>query len=164
MIAALDVDYDEGSQSAKAAAVVFAQWQATVPISEYTVQCSDISGYVPGEFFKRELPCLKSVLETIQEPLDLIIIDGYVSLGDKPGLGMHLWEGLDGKVPVIGIAKTRFYSAEAIEIIRGTSQAPLYVTAVGIHPAEAAKNVISMAGEFRIPAMLKRVDQLARAR
>ena len=164
MIAVLNVGYDEGSHSARAAAVVFAKWQDAEPISEYTVQCSDIQDYVPGEFFKRELPCLTLVLETIQEPLDLIIIDGYVSMGDKPGLGMHLWDTLDGKVPILGIAKTRFHAAYAIEITRGKSQAPLFVTAVGIEPTEAAKNVISMAGEFRIPAMLKRVDQLARAR
>lgn len=164
MIAVLNVGYDEGSHSARAAAVVFAKWQDAEPLSEYTVQCSDIQDYVPGEFFKRELPCLRSLLATILEPLRLIIIDGYVSLNDKPGLGMHLWEALDGRVPIIGVAKTRFHSASAIAITRGESQAPLYVTAIGTDPQDAAKNVISMAGGFRIPAMLKRVDQLARAR
>ncbi len=160
MIAALDVDYDESA--ATAAAVVFAHWHDAVPYSEYTVKCESIQSYVPGEFFKRELPCLMAVIAAIIEPLDLITIDGYVSLGEKPGLGMHLWQAMNGRAPVIGVAKTRFHSADAKEITRGESQSPLFVTAVGMESNEAAKNISAMAGDFRIPLLLKRVDQLAR--
>lgn len=64
--------------------------------------------------------------------------------------------------PVIGVAKTRFAGADAIEVVRGDSARPLYVTAVGIDAAHAARCVTGMAGEFRIPALLQRVDALAR--
>jgi deoxyribonuclease V len=162
VIAALDVQYNESASTAVAAAVVFANWQDVLPYSEYLVECQDIQGYVPGEFYKREMPCLMAVLAKVAEPLDLIVIDGYVSLGDKPGLGMYLWQAMKEKVPVVGVAKTPFHSAAAVAIVRGGSHSPLYVTAVGLDSVEAAQKVQRMAGEFRIPALLKRVDQLAR--
>lgn len=37
---------------------------------------------------------------------DCIIVDGFVHLeDDKPGLGKHLYDALNGKVRVIGVAK-----------------------------------------------------------
>lgn len=162
MIAVLDVQYDEVKQTATAAAVVFEKWEDAVPTAEYKALCNGIQPYEPGEFFKRELPCLLAVLDKVKEPLSLIVIDGYVSLGEKPGLGMRLWEALGKKLPVMGVAKTRFHSADATEIVRGDSKTPLFVTGVGIDPATATENIRSMHGPFRIPTMLKHADQLAR--
>lgn len=162
MIAALDVHYDEISKTATAAAVVFEHWEDAEPVAEYTASCACSEPYVPGEFFKRELPCLLAVLGKIRETLSLIVIDGFVSLGDKPDLGMRLWETLPTKAPIIGVAKTRFHSASAIEIMRGGSKSLLFITAVGIDPAEAAEGIRKMHGPFRIPTLLKRADQLAR--
>jgi deoxyribonuclease V len=51
---------------------------------------------------------------------------------------------------------------EAIEVRRGDSDRPLYVTAVGLEPAAAAAHVAAMHGEFRIPTLLRRADALAR--
>lgn len=164
MIAALDVHYDEVALTGKAAAVLFSTWEEFEPHNECTVVCSGIEPYVPGQFFKRELPCLLAVLAEIPEPLDAIVVDGYVSLGDKPGLGFRLWEALDQTVPVVGVAKTQFNSAGAVEVTRGKSRSPLYVTAIGLDITEAGRHVKGMAGEFRIPEMLKRIDQLARGK
>jgi deoxyribonuclease V len=161
MIAALDVHYDD--TDATAAAVVFNYWTDAAPHSEYTVPCNQVHSYVPGEFFKRELPCLLAVLAKVPETLNLIVIDGYVSLGTQPGLGMHLWQALGEQVPIIGVAKTRYKSAGAVEITRGRSRSPLFVTAVGMDPNQAAESIRSMAGEARIPKMLKRADELARS-
>jgi len=47
-------------------------------------------------------------------------------------------------------------------VLRGDSRRPLYVTAAGLDPAAAALHVRSMHGPFRIPTLLKRVDQLCR--
>lgn len=163
MIAALDVHYDESARAGTAAAVVFRQWEDSEPVAEYATRCTGIESYVPGEFFKRELPCLLAVLEKVREPLDFIVIDGYVSLGARPGLGMHLWEALHKATPVIGVAKTRFCNAAPLEITRGQSASPLFVTAVGVDTATVAENIARMHGPFRIPTLLKRVDQLARA-
>jgi deoxyinosine 3'endonuclease (endonuclease V) len=32
----------------------------------------------PGELYRRELPPLLSVLATVTDPLELVIVDGYV--------------------------------------------------------------------------------------
>lgn len=93
-----------------------------------------------------------------------VIIDGYVWLGaGRPGLGAHLHQALGQRTPVIGVAKRRFHGAgDAVAILRGTSQVPLFVTAVGIDVAEAAAGVQRMHGAHRIPTLLKRVDRLSR--
>lgn len=163
MIVALDVHYDEERLLGTGAAVVFEDWQDAAPCAEYTVHCCGIEPYQPGEFFRRELPCLLSVLERINEPVTQVVVDGYVSLGEKPGLGLRLWDALDTRVPIIGVAKSRYHGADAVEVTRGTSKAPLYVTAVGIDPMAAAAKIKSMHGAFRIPTLLKHVDQLSKA-
>jgi deoxyribonuclease V len=162
MIAALDVRYDEDPLTGQAAAVIFERWDDAAPLAEYTATFDGIAPYVPGQFFKRELPCLLAVLGKISEPLDQIIVDGFVALGDKPGLGMHLWEALDRTLAVIGVAKSHFRFATPIEVIRGSSKRPLYVTAAGIDPSAAAEAIHRMHGTHRIPTLLKRVDRLTK--
>ncbi len=163
MIAALDVHYDDARSRATGAALLFEDWEAAAPTAEYIEEVEKVQPYVPGEFFRRELPCLLALLARIREPVDLLIIDGYVRLGDRPGLGQILWERLSKEKAVIGVAKSRFEGAAAVEVIRGDSKTPLFVTAVGIDPAEAASSIRRMHGPYRIPTLLKRVDQLARS-
>jgi deoxyribonuclease V len=50
---------------------------------------------------------------------------------------------------------------EAKEVLRGQSRQPLFVTSVGLED-DAAQCVRKMHGEFRMPTLLKRVDQLCR--
>lgn len=158
MIAALDVRYDDAASTGFAGAVVFEHWEDAVAVADYTDTFNGIEPYVPGKFFKRELPCLLAVLKKAREPVGLIIVDGFVSLGDKPGLGMHLWEALGRKVPVVGVAKASFRHATPL----GSSKRPLFVSAVGIDPLVAAESIRTMHGSNRIPTLLKRVDQLTR--
>jgi len=118
--------------------------------------------YRPGELFLRELPPLRAVLAQVRN-LGLLVIDGYVDLdpGGRPGLGAHAHAAFS--VPVIGVAKTRFRTAShAAEVLRGSSARPLFVTAAGIPLAQAADLVRRMAGPFRLPDALRRVDVLAR--
>lgn len=58
MIAALDVYYDKVRSVGLAAAVVFNAWDDSKPAAEYTAVVEKIEPYVPGQFFRRELPCL----------------------------------------------------------------------------------------------------------
>ncbi len=162
MIAALDVQYADEKQQATAAAVVFREWSAASSIAEHTILCEHVQPYVPGEFFRRELPCLLAVLKETQSPLEAILIDGFVDLGDRPGLGRHLWDALANQTPIIGVAKTAFHGAAPVSILRGESQSPLFITTVGIEAALAAAYIRQMAGPYRIPDLLRRVDQLAR--
>lgn len=160
-IAVLDVHYR--GASAVAACVVAPDWGAPTPVEERTATCTEVKAYVPGAFYERELPPLLAVLATVTTPLEVLVVDGYVDLGpDRPGLGAHLWDHFGGRFPVVGIAKNEFRGATPIPCRRGSGTRPLYVTARGLPPAEAAEHVGAMHGEHRIPTLLRRADRLAR--
>lgn len=160
LIVCLDVDYRPAR--AVAAGVWFRGWAALAPDHEASTVVPGVPDYEPGAFYRRELPCLLAVLPSRPAP-DIIVVDGYAWLGpDRPGLGAHLYEALGRAVPVIGVAKTRFHSADAVPVVRGTSRSPLYVTAAGADVHVAADWVRSMSGPYRVPDLLGRVDRLAR--
>lgn len=121
-----------------------------------------VEPYRPGQFYRRELPPLRAVIPAANESA-LIVVDGYVDLDPdgRPGLGANVHA--EFSVPVIGVAKTAFATAtHAARVLRGLSSRPLYVTAAGMTIADAAVLVTEMAGRFRLPDALKRVDRLAR--
>lgn len=145
--------------------MVFSDWDDERPVEEAVFTIDEVQPYEPGRFFRRELPCLIAVLGEIEAVPQVVVIDGYVWLGDEsdPGLGAYLHEAMGKRVAVIGVAKTRFVPARAVqEITRGRSHSPLFVTAVGLALPEAAQRIREMHGPFRIPSLLKRVDQLCR--
>jgi deoxyribonuclease V len=162
MIAVLDVHYNEARSQGHSAALLVENWEDAVPAAEYTADIEGVLPYVPGQFFQRELPCLVAVMEKIREPVRIVVIDGLVDLGTRPGLGRILWDHFAGEKPVIGVAKSRFDGSTATEVLRGGSKSPLFVTAAGIDPSEAASFIQRMHGPYRVPALLTRVDQLAR--
>ena len=145
--------------------MLFEEWTSEQPVEELREFIENVAPYKPGSFFRRELPCLLKLLDRVLGRFDLVIIDGHVWLGaeNRPGLGAHLYRALDGQVPVIGVAKSQFKGAtNARPVLRGRSLRPLYVTAVGIDPVAAATNIKRMHGTYRIPTLLKRVDELCR--
>ncbi|GAA1853115.1 endonuclease V [Myceligenerans crystallogenes] len=163
---AVDVHYlPEGR--ARAALVVCPTPAFGEVTEERTVLVDGVAEYRPGNFYERELPPMRALLAAgTVEPLDLLVVDGYVTLDPegRPGLGAHAHQA--GLAPVVvGVAKTRFAAAtHAIEVTRGaSSRRPLYVTALGLPPDEAAQMVRDMAGEARFPDALRRVDRLARS-
>lgn len=163
MHVALDVGYP--NRGALAACVGFLDWTDAEPDLTLTAQIPEVEEYVPGQFYQRELPCLLAVLKKLEDTPDTIVIDGQVHLDDaeKPGLGMHLFEALNREVPVIGVAKSSFRGlTRAIEVYRGGSERPLFVTAAGMSDRDAADRIQQMRGEFRIPTLLKKVDQMSR--
>ncbi len=159
MIYCLDVDYQVAGVTA--AGVGFTDWgDARARVELVSHRAGAAVDYAPGRFFERELPYLTELLDRASD-VAMIVVDGYVWLGaDRPGLGAHLHAARG--VPVIGVAKSRFAGAAAVEVVRGTSRRPLLVTAVGIEAALAAEHVRTMHGEFRIPTLVKRADALAR--
>ncbi len=171
-IAFLDVQYTD--PSAAAAAVVLAEWTDAVALEERVVRVPQVAPYVPGAFFERELPCLLAVLGQVQAPLQAVVVDGYVWLdATRPGLGAHLaahFRERGTPCPVVGVAKTRFGPPAApspsphaaVEVLRGTSRRPLFVTADGLAATQAAQRVAAMHGADRIPWALSRVDRLCR--
>jgi deoxyribonuclease V len=168
VIGCLDVDYRDTGVTA--ACVGADAWTDEIARIEVVVRSlGRPAAYQPGAFYERELPYLLEVLARMP-PLEVLVVDAYVWLGpDQPGLGKRLHDALGGGGIVVGVAKTRFAGAEAgggasgvIEVRRGDSDRPLHVTAVGMSPADAARHVAAMHGEFRIPTLLRRVDALAR--
>ncbi|TCW85638.1 endonuclease V [Burkholderia sp. SRS-46] len=163
MILICDVSYSD--DSALAAGIVIESWESNVVVERLTAKVDGLASYIPGKFYLRELPCIIELLKHVGHPLECVVVDGYVTLGadECPGLGMRLWQHLDGKVPVIGVAKTKFLGTpKCTEILRGDSSKPLFVTATGIDLESAKSKILKMSGKFRIPDLIKSADRLSR--
>jgi deoxyribonuclease V len=163
MIACTDVHY--ANTHAIAACILFRDWSDAHPYLAITERVEDPAPYEPGRFYRRELPALLAVLSKFTLSPKVVIIDGYVWLGDwhHPGLGAHLHEALGGSVAVIGVAKKLFLRGPAVQSVRrGNSARPLYVSTAGMDLNEAAARIVELHGEFRVPTLLKRVDRLCR--
>ncbi len=164
MLACVDVCYKD--DSARAACVTIQEWEDAAPIGEYVLDIDKVEPYVPGQFYRRELPCVLAILVKVGAGSEIVVIDGYVWLdaNQKKGLGGYLYEALGQTVPVIGVAKTRFATAtSAVRILRGSSDRPLFITSAGIDQTTAADCIRRMHGHNRIPTLLKRVDRLSRS-
>ncbi|WP_433830740.1 endonuclease V [Flavobacterium anhuiense] len=165
MILAFDTYYYD--QKAKTICLEFAEWNEDKNFKIHSETIDNVEEYIPGEFYKRELPCILSLLKQIDlSTIDVIVVDGFVYLDDenKYGLGGYLYEKLNKEIPIIGVAKTNFASIERNKkaLFRGDSKKPLYITSIGIDLDEAYQKVASMAGEFRFPTLLKELDRLTK--
>ena len=132
-------------------------------LAERTAVLPQVLPYRPGEFYLRELPPLRAVLDDLSG-LGLLVVDGYADLdpSGRPGLGAHAHAEFG--IPVIGVAKSRFRTAtHAVPVLRGSSVRPLFVTSAGMPRADAADLVRRMTGRHRLPDALRRADPLARA-
>ena len=168
MIACLDVHYLDDSPrpeergGARAAVVAFATWDAAKPSEQHVVPIATVAPYESGAFYKRELPCLLAALAALSRVPEVAIVDGHVWLGEgRPGLGARLLEAEPRLRTVVGVAKTRFAGSTATPILRGSTSTPLWVDEAGM-PVDAPKRIAEMHGPFRVPAMLRLVDQLCR--
>ncbi|REC44380.1 endonuclease V [Chryseobacterium sp. 5_R23647] len=165
MIYAFDTFYYE--DFAKTVCIAFEDWNSETESFIYSENTEISADYESGAFYKRELPCILSLLKKIDlKEGDLIIVDGYITLDNsgKIGLGGYLYESLNKKYPVIGIAKNGFASEDDLRkaVFRGESKTPLFLTAVGIDTNDIKIKVENMYGAYRIPTLLKKLDQLTR--
>lgn len=165
MIYAFDTYYYE--DYANTVCIAFEDWTSDRELEIFTEQTPITSEYESGAFYKRELPCILSLLNKIVvKQGDIIIVDGYVTLDDegKIGLGGYLYEALREKYPIVGIAKNEFTTPDSQRrsVLRGDSKTPLFVTAKGIDVEQVKLNVEHMHGPYRIPTLLKKLDQLSR--
>jgi deoxyribonuclease V len=163
LVGAVDVHYP-GTGGGRAALVVAADPALATIVAERVCWLESVAAYQPGSFYTRELPAIRAVLAGAPA-LRLLVVDGYCDLdpAGRPGLGRHLHD--ETGIPVIGVAKTAFHTAtHAVPVLRGNATNPLYVTAAGLPTDEAARLVSMMAGPYRLPDALRRVDALARGR
>lgn len=164
MLLSVDVQYRD--DCGFAAGVLFHDWRSERPVRTVSARVNGIGEYVPGEFYKRELPCILKLLGAVDEHIDCIIIDGFVHLDDegRPGLGKHLFDAIAGRCPIVGVAKTSFADiGYQYEVLRGDSKRPLYVTSAGCELEDAKRNIAAMHGKHRLPTLLKLVDQCCRS-
>jgi deoxyinosine 3'endonuclease (endonuclease V) len=171
---------------AKTVGVIFENWEDPDPIEIISTWSSSFGPYIPGEFYKRELPCIMDLLNQIPDILDydVIILDGLARLPGsiEEGLGLHLEKELDKKYPnfrnshptsptmiygpaIMGVAKTKFKGVEedtgTCKVLRGEAKTPLYTntTWMKMSSAGAAECLKKMHGPYRIPTLLKLLDR-----
>jgi deoxyribonuclease V len=155
---------------ARAACVLIDAWNSDQVLESFVQDSLIEAPYRPGEFYRRELPCLVSVLRLLPALPDAIVIDGYVWLppDGRPGLGAHLDDALEHRTVIVGIAKTAFASVASCPavapVLRGASRNPLYVSSAGLATDAAAVAVRSMAGPYRIPDIVRITDRLSRTK
>jgi deoxyribonuclease V len=165
MLLALDVHYKENY--AKSVGVIFNTTEDT-PVESLVEIIKEVEDYVPGQFYKRELPCLLKVIETVDlSTIEAIIVDGHVYVDNdcKLGLGGYLYEALNKQMPVIGVAKRSFHNTEQVskEVFKGQGKNPLYVSAIGLDLQEAIAIVSQLHGEHRMPTLLKLLDNITKS-
>lgn len=163
MIVAVDVHYTE--PGAIAAGVYFEDWADACPAHSAISRFDAVEPYEPGAFYRRELPCILGLLHAHALRPDIVIVDGHVFLdgNGRPGLGKHLFDALEGRVPVIGVAKTAFVGiGDDHALLRGDSARPLYVSAAGMPLHLAKSHIETMHGAHRLPTLLKAADRACR--
>ncbi|WP_204344529.1 endonuclease V [Psychroserpens algicola] len=167
MYLALDVHYK--TNYAKSVGITFLSANDQTPQDTYIEIVGDVAAYQPGEFYKRELPCLLKVISKVDlNTITTIIVDGhvYVDNDGQFGLGGYLYEALDKKIPIIGVAKRRFHTnKETVKnVFRGRSNNPLHISAIGMNLDQAAQFILAMHGNHRHPTLLKTLDGITKSK
>ncbi|MGC4121227.1 MAG: hypothetical protein QM765_42950 [Myxococcales bacterium] len=151
--------------SATAACVVLRSFDSSASLEERAVRVRALLPSPPGRPFERELALLRAALDATESDIQVIVIGGYVWTDgtQKPGLGAHLFKALGESISVMGIAKQPCPDGkpEGLEVTRGRSPNPLFVTSVGFPPPVVGKLVRAMHGQGRIPWAVARASALA---
>lgn len=161
----LAVSVHRKDAGAQAAAVAFDDWDAPEPLRSWTFRLPDIGKAESGVADLRDLPCMLRLLQAHALQPELMVIDGCVHLDaqETPGLGLHLFHALGGRIPVIGVAKSAPSALPAqFEVQREAETRPLWVTCVGIDLGAAKARLRAMHGQRRVPTLLKWVARLAK--
>ena len=164
----LAVDAYYTGNKAKVVGVLFENFSDEKPLKIISKVVDGVAPYESGSFYKRGLPCIVSLLQDLDvRDISLVVVDGFVYLDDdgRYGLGGHLYERLERRVQVVGVAKSPFKGSckLVIEICRGGSKRPLFISVIGMDVDEAARLVKGMSDEFRLPSLLKILDDEAKA-
>lgn len=167
MILAIDVYYTDSGY--KTCGVLFEKFDSKEPIKVLTLKShKPVQEYIPGQFYKRELPCIIEFLKFYKIHPDYLIIDGYINLlfdngSITRGIGAYVKVTLENMhgyehTKIIGIAKSSFARNDeiSIKVCRGRSKNPLYVQSQD--NSITSQVVENMYGQYRIPEMLKIMD------
>ena len=138
--------------------LVFSHWNSKKPdyILESTV--SEFAPYIPGQFYKRELPGVLSIIRQVNlREFDTIILDGFTRLLDN---SLNIIPGLS----IIGVAKSMFCKSDSVSLplYRGQAKTPLWISVSSgseIDLMTARDYIKSMYGDSKLPDMLKLLDK-----
>ena len=156
----------DGTQ-AMVAAVAFDAWDAAEATKTYGSRIAQVEKPVRGELDLREVHCVMQLLREHSLEPELIVLDGFVHLDadETPGLGQHLFQALGGRVPVVGVSKTRLPGLTGqFEVMREDETPPLLVTCAGIDIGAAKARLRAMHGRKRVPTLMKLVARLAKSK
>lgn len=178
MILITDVFYNENENAAHIGAITIEDWTSTTIAKQWEIDKKGIDcEYIPGQFYKREMPCLIELWNTISDEdkknIDTIIVDGFYDIWDgRPGLGHHFHDWLIDNgydVEVVGIAKNpcRETNEFTLPVYRTeASKTSKWRNALWVNGSNMEHNyqekVLKMDGKYRIPTMIKHVDKLSR--
>jgi deoxyribonuclease V len=155
---------------------------------DFTAESQTGISYIPGLFCFREGPPLQAFIKKTQDSTTcskpkLLIIDGHGQAHPEK-LGVATWLGIRLNTPTIGCAKKSllwykgdlgeergstlpvFNQDEKVGEVLRTQDGinPLFVSIGNLISLEDARKVIlNLSGNYRLPDLLRRADQLARA-
>ena len=87
----LAVDAYYAGSKAKVVGVLFENFSDEKPIKIISKAVGDVAPYESGSFYKRELPCIVSLLHDLDmRDISLIVTDGFVYLDDEGKYGTLL--------------------------------------------------------------------------
>jgi len=162
---ALSVHHEAGASLA--AAVAFDDWNAAEATRTWTTRVEAAAPPAKGPAWQRDVPALLALLRAHELQPETIVLDGYVHLDERetPGAGRLLFDALEGKVPVIGVAKSAgAFTHAQFEVAREEEAPPVIVTCAGIDLGAAKARVRAMHGRKRMPTLMKLVDRIARGK
>ena len=149
---------------AKTVGIVFNEWEDEVPekVLISWLSSDKYGPYIPGEFYKRELPCIMHLLEQVPD----IRLEQELDKEHPDFRNNHPTDPMKIYGPaIIGVAKTSFKGCDSdhgiAKVYRGEAKNPLYVctTWFNMSANEAAERIKSMHGNYRIPTLLKILDK-----
>jgi len=179
-VAGVDVGFEDGGRTARAAAAVFS-WPDLERVEEAVARRETDFPYVPGLLSFRELPALMQALEALRTDVQLVFCDGQgIAHPRRFGIACHL--GLAVDRPAIGVAKSRLVgTAEAPGpgrgdrtplrdgeeiigcVLRTRSRVrPVYVSpGHRVSPDTAVALTLVAAPRYRLPEPIRAADRLA---
>jgi deoxyinosine 3'endonuclease (endonuclease V) len=85
MLGCLDVSYKDSE--ATTALVLFENWQSESAFDTFIQHSEVLNEYIPGSFYKRELPCLLSILKVAPKMPDTTTADRHSGRHRSPKSG-----------------------------------------------------------------------------
>ncbi len=178
-VAGIDIGFENGGQTTKAAVVVLT-FPGLAPCESHVVRTSTTFPYVPGLLSFREVPAALLAMEQVGQLPDVILCDGQgIAHPRRMGLASHLGLALD--IPTVGAAKSRLTGAHAavprqkgrsVPLVDGGEQIgivlrtrtdvkPMYVSVGHKVSLSTARNlVMQCVTRYRLPETTRRAHRL----